>query len=95
MWEYRAVDSGLYPKPFNSLQGNYMITNATDKVKPESPKHSTQHPIQTSLQHPRQHAPHHRKAALVSLGVELLAMGEMDAVDAVTLIIRERRWSHE
>lgn len=55
------------------------------------PRHGK--PRQTSPDTPESRA--RRKALLVDLGLELLALGERDAVQALTTIIRERRLSHD
>jgi hypothetical protein len=65
-----------------------MITGMFSKVKwlPFAVTLAAQ-PLQPSL--PVQ------KTRLVDLGLVLLSMGEMDAVAALTTIIRNRRLSHE
>jgi hypothetical protein len=69
-----------------------MINERYPKVKPRN--------IHTALVIPRiQHSVPRsvpqQKTVLVDLGLTLLAIGEMHAVDALTAIIRERKWSHE
>jgi hypothetical protein len=65
-----------------------MVSERTSKVKrQQSPETSAAQSLQPSV--PEQ------KSVLVDLGLEYLAKGEFGVVATITLIIQERRWSHE